>query len=222
MSKLLKILIVEDHLGFAEGMELLLLQHPRIEQVYIANTFEKALDELKKATIDIVILDLHFETDAYDGFIIAKKVKQQYPNIKIMILTQHARKNHYKRLFEDCKVDAYLDKKLGVKETYNAIEAVMQGKTYSDHSILKMLEIEEWMEMTKREKEVIALLSKGLTQKEIADQLFVVPKTVEAHIRKLLTKFEVKNSVELIAKYVKYKSANRENIGGSIPPFKNI
>ena len=41
-------------------------------------------------------------------------------------------------------------------------------------------------------------------------------------IDKLLTKFEVKNSVELIAKYVKYKSANRENIGGSIPPFKNI
>ncbi len=203
-------------------MELLLLQYPKVKQVYIANTFEKALQKLKSTSVDIVILDLHFETDAYDGFMIAKKVKQQYPDIKIMILTQHARKGHYKRLFEECKVDAYLDKKLGVKETYNAIEAVIKGKTYSDYSILEMLEIEEWMEMTKREKEVIALLSKGLTQKEIADKLFVVPKTVEAHIRKLLTKFEVKNSVELIAKYVKYKSANRENIGGSTPPFKNI
>ena len=72
MSKLLTVLIVEDHLGFAEGMELLLLQHPKIEQVFIANTFEKALQELRNVSIDIVILDLHFETDAYDGFIIAK------------------------------------------------------------------------------------------------------------------------------------------------------
>lgn len=222
MKTALSVLIVEDHLGFAEGMELLLLQHPNVKEVHIANTYEKALDTLKKHTVDIVILDLHFETDAYDGFLIAKKIKQQYPHIKIMILTQHARKSHYNRLFNECKVDAYLDKKLGIKETYHAMEQVMQGKTYSDHSILEMLEIEEWMEMTTREKEVIALLGKGLTQKEIADRLCVVPKTVEAHISKLLHKFKVKNSVELIAKYIKYKSANREHIESSIPPFKDI
>ncbi len=222
MTENITILIVEDHLKFAEGMELLLLQHSKVKSVYIANDFEKTLDRLKSTPIDIVMLDLHFETNEYDGFIIAKKIKQLYPDIKIMILTQHARKGHYKRLFEECKVDAYLDKKLGIKETYYAIDAVMRGEKYSDYSILEILEIEEWMEMSKREKEVIALLYQGITQKEIADRLCIVPKTVEAHISKLFEKFDVKNSVELIAKYVRYKNANRENIDGSTPPFLNI
>lgn len=221
MKEKINILIVEDHLGFAQGIQLLLEQHTRVKEVNITTNFQDTLEVLKQKSIDIIILDLHFETNAYDGFTIANKVKQLYPQIKIMILTQHARKNHYKRLFEECKVDAYLDKKLGIEETYIAINAVLSNQKYIDSSIEKMLEIEGWMTISEREKEVIKQLSKGYVQKQIADDLCISQKTVETHIRNLFKKFNVKNSVELIAKYVKYKNANRDNVEDTTPPFKN-
>ena len=85
-----------------------------------------------------------------------------------------------------------------------------------------MLEIEQWMQASKREQEVIIKLMKGLTQKEIADKLFISPKTVEVHIRNLFHKFNVKNTTELVSKYIRYKNANRENIDESTSPFKSL
>jgi DNA-binding NarL/FixJ family response regulator len=222
MKDKLNILLVEDSVSFAQGMELLLLQHPKIKKVLHTINYEATLDVLKMNSIDIIILDLNFETKQFDGFMIAKKVKQQYPIIKIMILTQHTRKHHYNRLFNECKVDAYLDKQLGIEETYAAIETVMKGQRYIDKNISEMLEIEQWMQASKREQEVIIQLMKGLTQKEIADKLFISPKTVEVHIRNLFHKFNVKNTTELVSKYIRYKNANRENIDESTAPFKTL
>lgn len=220
MKKEIDILIIEDHLGFAEGMQLLLTQHGKVRKTNIVTNYKDSLEFLKSNSVDIVILDLEFDTNAYDGFIIANKIKQLYPSIKIMILTQNARKNLHKRLFEECKVDAYLDKKLGVEETYNAIDSLMKGKTYLDPSIKYMLEIQEFMNITDREKELLTYLEKGMLQKQIADKMYISPKTVEATIKKLFNKFKVKNSVELVAKYVRYKNANRDNFDDTTPPFK--
>jgi DNA-binding NarL/FixJ family response regulator len=222
MKNELDILLVEDSISFAQGMELLLLQHSKIKKVLHTMNYEATLDVLKTNNIDIIILDLNFETKQFDGFMIAKKVKQQYPNIKIMVLTQHTRKHHYNRLFNECKVDAYLDKQLGIEETYAAIETVMKGQHYIDRNISEMLDIEQWMQASKREQEVIIQLMKGLTQKEIADKLFISPKTVEVHIRNLFHKFNVKNTTELVSKYIRYKNANRENIDESTAPFKAL
>ena len=220
MRKKIDILIVEDSVSFAQGMELLLMQHPKVNSVSIALNFVATLDILKTTSIDIIILDLNFETKKFDGFMIAKKIKQQYPSIKIMILSQHTRKHHYDKLFNECQVDAYLDKQLGVEATYLAIESVMKGKKYVDKNISEMLEIEQWMKVSKREQEVIKLLSAGITQKEIADKLYIAPKTVEVHIRNLFQRFKVKNSTELVVRYLKYKNANRENIEDNTSSFK--
>lgn len=220
MKSLVNILIVEDSQIFAQGLKLLLEQYPKADSIQIASNFSTTLELLKKHAVDIIILDLNFETNTYDGFMIAKKVKELYSSIKIMVLTQHTRISHYDRLFNECNVDAYLDKQLGVEETYIAIDHVMNDKIYIDPNITEMLEIENWMKASKRECEVIQSLIDGLTHKEIADKLFISPKTVAVHIRNLFTKFKVKNSIELVAKYIKYKTANRENTEGTTPPFK--
>jgi len=83
-----------------------------------------------------------------------------------------------------------------------------------------MLDIVEWMKISPREEDVVTLSVKGLTYKEMADELHISTRTVEGHITNLLRRFEVKNSVELIAKYIRYKNANREDVEGSTPPFK--
>jgi len=222
MKENLTVLIVEDSKVFAQGLELLLNEHPLIKRVHHKNDFEGTLDILKTMPIDLVILDLNLETKDYDGTIISKKIKQLYPLIKILILTENIRVHIYEKLFNECKVDAYLDKQSGIEETFKAIEEVLGGRTYVDYNIQEMLEIESWMKASRREKEIISELISGLTQKEIAAKLYISPKTVEVHIRNLFTKFKVKNSTELVAKYVKYINANRENLEDTIPPFKSL
>lgn len=220
MKPYLNILVAEDSLIFAQGIQLLLEQHPLVKKTLHAVDYKSTLDVLKKENIDIIILDLNFETKEYDGFIIADKVRQLYPKIKIMILTQNTRIAHYERLFNEYDVDAYLDKQLGVDETFTAITEVANNRKYIDYNISQMLEIESWMRISKREHDILKNLSKGSIQKEIADKLCISPRTVEVHVRNLFKKFKVKNVAELMTKYMKYKNANRENIEDSTAPFK--
>jgi DNA-binding NarL/FixJ family response regulator len=219
MKNQVDILIVEDSKSYAQGMELLLLQHPLVNNVNYASNYEIALETLKKTAIQVVLLDLNFQTNQYDGFVIAKKIRQQYPEIKIIVLTQHTRKHHYKRLIDEKLSDAYLDKQLGIEETFEALDVVLAGQVYVDKNILEMMDINSWMRISKREQEVLDYLVKGKTQKETADILCISPKTVAKHIRNLMERFNVKNTTELVAKYIKYKNGNRENIDGSTPPF---
>lgn len=220
MDNQINILIVEDHLSYAQGMQFLLQQNPKINEVNIAIDRNEALVKLEKNVVQIVLLDLQFDTTEYNGFTIAKKIKQLYPEIKIMVLTQHARKGHHRRLFDECGVDAYLDKKLGIEETYLAIDEVLKGNTYIDKSIQQILDIEEFMKISSREREVLEELCEGQIQKQIADTLSISPKTVEVHVRNLFKKFRVKNSTELIARYIVYRNANRDTNTEMRLPFK--
>ncbi len=222
MKRKLNILIVEDSKVFAQGLQLLLKQYLLSEDIFLANDFEATFKILRMQPIHLIFLDLNFDTKSYDGFIIANKIKQLYPTIKILILTQHAKKEHHQRLFEECKVDAYLDKQLGIEEIVLAIEIVIKGEKYIDQHMKQMLEIEDWMICSKREQEVILLVMKGLTQKEVAEILFISPKTIETHIKNLMQRFGVKNTTELVAKYILYKNANRENPNETTSPFKSI
>lgn len=217
MKKKLCILIVEDSIIFSQGLELILKHNSKVGKIKIAHDLNNTLHILKTHLIDLIFLDLNFENDDFDGFSIAKKVKQLYPQIKIIVLTQHARIYIHEKLFNECGVDAYLDKQSGAKETFMAIDQVMTGKIYVDPNISKILEIEQWMKLSKREGEVMPLLIKGLTQKEIARILYISPRTVEQHINNLLKRFNVKNSVELVTKYLTYINRNREDYHGGLP-----
>ncbi len=219
MKNNLSVLVVEDSLIFSEGMELILKQHTAIKEVYTAHNLKDTIARIRKTAIDIIFLDLNFETKEYDGFTIAKKVKEQQEAIKIIVLTQYARVYVYEKLFKECKVDAYLDKQLGTNELFLALEKVMQGEIYINSNIESIMNIKKWWKISKREKQVVPLLVQGYTQKEVADRLNISARTVENHITSIMRKLEVKNSVELAAKYVLYVNGNRENLEGGLSPF---
>lgn len=206
------ILIVDDSIIFSQGLVSLLEQFPEyVKSIKLAHNYQDALGILASKTVSLLLLDLNFESDDYDGFDIARKVKAFYPNVKIIILTQEAKIDNYEVLFHDIDVDGYLDKQLGIEETLGALTAVTHGQKYIDKNIKAMLEIGKWLNISNREKEVINLLSQGLTQKEIADKLHISNRTVETHIKKLSSKMGAKNSAHLVSIYVKYKTGNREN-----------
>jgi DNA-binding NarL/FixJ family response regulator len=206
------ILIVDDSVIFSQGLVSLLDEFPDyVNSIKVAHNYQQALKILATKTVTTLILDLNFESDDYTGFDIARKVKVFHPKVKIIILTQEAKIDNYEVLFNDIKVDGYLDKQLGIEETLGALTAVMRGERYIDKNIKAMLEIGRWLNISNREKDVINLLSKGLTQKEIANKLNISSRTVETHIKNLTTKIEAKNTAHLVSIYIKYKSGNREN-----------
>ncbi len=209
--KQLNILIVDDSKLFSQGLAVLLSQYPgEVKNIEIAKNYNEALQSLSKHVVDIILLDINFESNDYSGFTIAKKVKELYPNIKIIILTQQAKIDNYEILFNELNVDGYLDKQLGIEDTLAALKAVSKGEKYIDKSIESMLQIGKWLDISNREKQIINLLTNGLTQKEIAEQLFISNRTVESHIKNLTTKIGAKNSVHLVSIYTEYKNGNRE------------
>ncbi|GAA4895740.1 UvrY/SirA/GacA family response regulator transcription factor [Flaviramulus aquimarinus] len=212
MITAINILIVDDSVIFSQGLASLLEQYPKyVKSIKIAHNYKQAMTVLEHEKVDLLILDLNFESEDYNGFSIAKKVKALYTKVKIIILTQQAKIDNYEILINDIDVDGYLDKQLGIEETLEALECVAKGEKYVDKNIKSMLEIGKWLDISNREKDVIGLLSKGFTQKEIADKLFISSRTVETHIKNLTNKIEAKNTTQLIAIYTKYKEGNREN-----------
>ena len=205
------ILIVDDSVIFSQGLVSLLEQFPEyVKSIKVAHNYKDTLNFLAYGTVTILILDLNFDSEDYNGFDISKKVKLLYPKVKIIILTQQAKIDNYEELFNQIKVDGYLDKKLGIEETLEALTAVTSGEKYIDKNIKAMLSIGKWLNISRREKEVIQLLSEGFIQKEIGNKLNISSRTVETHIRNLSVKMEAKNTAHLVSIYIKYKRGNRE------------
>ena len=207
------VLIVDDSVVFAEGLALL-LEHsvPLVGSTVIAIDYKTTLSILSSQAVDLIILDVNFDSEDFNGFDIARKVKQLFPEIKIIMLTQRVKIDYYELLIDDIKVNGYLDKRFGIEEILYAITAVINGEQYIDENIKKMLEIGRWLTVTKREKEVLDLLIEGDTQKEIGVKLFISSRTVESHIKNLCQKMEAKNTAQLIATYTRYLKSNREGL----------
>ncbi|QHI36407.1 Transcriptional regulatory protein UhpA [Kordia antarctica] len=220
MKSSLTIMIIDDSILFSEGLEQLLMYNSLVKNVISCHNYEQAAKNLENSIVDIILLDLNFETNEYDGFSIAKLIRERYPKIKIIILTQHAKVDYYETLIEDYNLDGYVDKQLSAKNVFDAIQEVFKGNKYVDKNITKMLLLGKWLKLSKRENEVIELISKGITQKETALELYISPKTVESHLKNLCERFNVKNSVELINTYTNYKKSNRENYEKTTAPFQ--
>jgi two-component system secretion system response regulator SalR len=216
------IIIIEDSKVFAKGLQMLLIQKENINQVFTALNYSEAIQYLEHENISIAIVDLHFRTSHYDGFTIAEKLASNYPNVKIMILSDYVQTDYYDRLFKNKSVKAYLDKQSDDIDIFEGIDTVLKDNIYLSPSIEKLKELDKWMVLTRREKEVLEQLVKGLTQSKIADLFFISEKTVGRHVMNLLQKFNVHNTPELVAKYVKYRNSNDENVDERSPPFQRI
>jgi DNA-binding NarL/FixJ family response regulator len=219
MNKI-NILIVEDSTIFAEGITALLKQNPIVASVYHRKNQADSLKLLKKEKIDIILLDLNFDAFDFDGFTISKKVKQLYSQIKIIVISQHAKIDHYENLVEQIGVDAYLDKRLSVDYLNKALKKILKDEVYVAPDIKRMIEAGRWLKTSSREQEVIDLLSKGNSYKIIANKLCINIKTVESHLLNIRKRHNFSNSVELVSEYIKYKNSFREDYKKTTAPFR--
>lgn len=211
---MIRIFLVEDHHIVREGIKSVLEVHPSLRVVGESPTAEDLLNRLGSLQIDLVISDISLE--GMDGIELTKKIKDQSKGaIKVLIMSMHANEQYIKKCLE-AGADGYLLKDFKNFELTGAIEKVMRGEKFISRSASQvlaenMLSTEyanaklNRVEMTKREMEIIELISRGLNNKEIAEKIFVSTSTVDAHRYNILKKLEVKNTAEMITKAIKMK-----------------
>ena len=203
----IKVIIADDHHMVLDGLEALIKTTDDIEVIGLAYNGHHAFKilELNQLDVDIAVLDI--DMPVQDGLETTRKIRAEYPNIKVLILTMHNNESYIKEIIA-AGASGYILKNKGSNELVNAIRAIHAGEEYFSKAVTDTLikSIQEskkakpnpQVKLTKREKEVLTLIGEGLTTKEMSKKLFIADTTIETHRRNLLDKLGVKNSKELI------------------------
>lgn len=194
----MKVVIVDDHPLFLNAIGQVIDRIDFIEVVATYNKPEFVIPFIKNNQIDILITDLSMPN--IDGVELSKKVKNEFPNVKVVVVSMLNEANKTLNLME-IGVSAYLLKNAPKDEYAKVLKKVYQGETYFSNDLtqkIKESNMQESIHLTPREKEVLALVADELTNHEIAEKLFVSPTTVISHRKRLLQKFNARNTAGLI------------------------
>lgn len=206
--------LIDDHQLFREGIKSLLSQTSWISFVLEASSELEFFTQLKTTVPDIILLDL--ELGDSDGIEIIKKLKKEYPDLKIIMLTMHGEDRMISYLME-IGANAYLPKDSNQSELEIAIKTTYEEGFYISPQVSKVLlkqvrqkeksipKLNNPYGLTKRELEVLQMISKEHTTPEIAEHFFLSIRTIEGYRKNLMSKLGVKNSAGLIMKAIKEK-----------------
>jgi len=203
----LKILVVDDHQLLREGLKKILALEEDFEVIGCADNGESALAMLKKTKPDIILMDVNMPK--MNGIDATFKIKQLYPAIKIIALTIHEDEEYVFELIR-AGVSGYVLKDISADELIDTIKRVNKGESIIAPSITGKI-INEFSKMhrkaemeknrgqlTRREKEVLVLLTEGKSNKSIAEDLFLSEKTVKNHVSNVLHKLEVEDRTQAV------------------------
>lgn len=193
-----KIFIVDDHYMVIEGIRSLLLGDESLEWTGHATTAESCLAFLQQQQPDVLLMDINLPDKS--GIDLCKEVKLRYPAIQVIALSSFNQLSFIQKMIDN-GATGYVLKNATREELKEAIEAVMSGNTFLSREAAASIENAKDSGIpiiTKREKEVLVLISEGLTNTAIAEKLFISVTTVDTHRKNLLTKFQAKNTATLI------------------------
>ncbi|RYD82594.1 MAG: response regulator transcription factor, partial [Sphingobacteriales bacterium] len=195
----IKVFIVDDHYMVIEGIHSLLQNESKIEWVGHATNAASCISFLQNNTTDVILMDINLPDK--NGIDLCKEVKKKHPGIFILGLSTFNQQSFIEKMLES-GASGYLLKNATQEELMEGIETVMKGKQYLSFDAATALrqppENNNAVVITRREKEVLGLIANGLTNGEIAQQLFISIATVDTHRKNLLAKFDVKNTALLI------------------------
>ncbi|WAC11781.1 response regulator [Dyadobacter pollutisoli] len=193
-----RILIVDDHPLVLEGLKSLLSDSEGITMAGTASNAIDAIAFLKSNEVDIAFLDINLPD--ISGIELCKKVKEQFPDVKTLALSTFSERAYVSRMIQN-GASGYLIKSSSKEEILEAIQQVQAGGYFMNVNFDQSASSPTPKTvpfLTRREKEVLLLIAEGLTNPQIADQLFISVTTVNSHRQNLLMKFEVSNTASLI------------------------
>lgn len=209
MSDTIKIIIVDDHEIFRNGLKMILGRLKHIDIVGEAANGQEFLSLIKSTKSDVVLMDI--EMPVMNGIDATTQAMKENPGLKIIALTMF-QEDDYIQSMMDAGVRGFLIKNVGKETLDKAILTVYRGGTYYSEELFNFFtrkfseppKIEEpEIDLTSREKEILQLLAQGLGNKEIADKLFISERTVVGHKSHLLAKTGTKSAISLLAFAIK-------------------
>jgi DNA-binding NarL/FixJ family response regulator len=215
MADSIKVFHLEDYKIMRDGIKFLLSQDSSIQVVGEARKGEELIELLPHTEMDILLLDIYLDsmedTHTMDGFRICEYMQQNYPNIKVVAHSVYDDADRVARIM-NAGAKGFVSKKAGFEELLAAIKTVYAGKKFiSKETSKKLKNLNEFLEgivdtlrgeknfFSQREKEVLELLARGYSTKDMAKQLFITEKTVETHRKNMAKKANAKNTAELVA-----------------------
>ena len=201
----IKLAVVDDHQIVIDGISSLLEGHDSVTIVARTTSPVQMLELLHKVPVDILLTDIMMPV--MNGQQLAAKVRAQFPAIKILALSMSGQGDIVNEMINNADIAGYVLKNIGKEELTHAIKKIAGGGIYFSEQVLDELtkfstvkrENEE-THLTQREVEIVGLIEKELSNKEIADKLYISERTVETHRKNIFRKTRT-NSVIGLVKY---------------------
>lgn len=201
---MIRVIVADDHQIFAEGIVELLSKTDDVEVVGIAYDGEEALNLVEKGNVDIAILDINMPK--LSGVEVTQQIRANKLETKTLILSMYNDMEFIDLLLE-AECDGYIVKNKGYEELITALRTIQGGKRHfgsmitdtilADRAKKKVVATGIDPNLTKREIEVLKLIAREYTSKEIGDELNITEKTANTHRRNLISKLGVRNSIGL-------------------------
>jgi two-component system, NarL family, nitrate/nitrite response regulator NarL len=196
----LRLLLVDDHAILLDGIKNLLDKEEDVTVVGTADNAHKAIEFLKVNDVDIVITDFHMP--GMDGLSLVHTIKRMKPEVKTIVLSMHDESHLVKEILR-AGINGYVLKKDTHRELLKAIRQVDAGNVYLSSDINKILitnlqNPDEGKLLTDREREIVKLIAKEYSNKDIAEALFISERTVETHRKNIFKKTGTNSLVGLI------------------------
>jgi len=195
--------IVDDHQIVIDGLKSLLHGHDQFEVVIECTQPLQMIELIGKKTINILLTDVMMP--GMNGAELAKAVHQQFPGIKILALSMSGQGDLVNQMINDADISGYVLKNIGKTELIKALEKISGGGIYFSEEVLEEMtrasdrkKENEEVNLTAREIEIIRLIEKELSNKQIAEQLFLSERTVETHRKNIFRKTNTASVIGLV------------------------
>lgn len=205
-----KVYIADDQTLFRRGIARLVKSFSKVSEVQEAANGKELIKLVKASSPDVILMDL--EMPIMDGIEATEKILARYPKVKIVVLSMHDSQDHIFYLME-LGAHAFLLKNAEPEEVKKAIESVIENDFYQNQLVVDALRrgtvasrnkksnrpiFQISSTLTERESEIILLICRELTMKEIADKLDISERTVQNHRSRIMEKVGAKNTVGLV------------------------
>lgn len=207
--KPIRVLLAEDHNVVREGLRLLLDAQPDIQVVGEASTGQEAVVLAREGCPDVAVLDISMPD--LDGVQAASLIRTECPQTQVLILTMHESNAHFFRALE-AGAAGYVLKKAASEDLISAVRAIARGEAFFYPPMARKL-LDDYLghaksqsptgppgyeELSDREREIMFLLVRGLSNQEIAQNLVISPSTVQTHRTHILRKLDLRATVDLV------------------------
>lgn len=203
----IRVLLADDHTILRAGLKMMLNIQPDIAVVGEASDGKQAIAEAQRLSPDVILMDITMPD--CNGIEATRQVKRLLPDTRVLVLTMHENEEY---LFQVLRAGAsgYILKEAADTELISAIRAVYAGRFYLSPSAQSLMigdyllrvrtgeERDSYSALTEREREILKLVAEGYTNNQIAEQLFISPKTVDTHRTHIMDKLNLHSRAELV------------------------